>query len=539
VTRSSRALSAACLVPRKEAQGSASSPSIMNSARGSQREADRLTGRVGGGSGACTPRGNSSLKLAGLDVSNAGRQNAAAFPPNSKRGVDTVPRLPASGKQGEVHPWSCEPEIIIPTPRTPEITNEIQKRHKRRVGPGQSSIHWGMKLTETPEAGDGYGIKSNKGENVEQAFRAGQKLGIAEYVQSRGEAIYDTVKKEPLGTSWNRGHVLPEETKQESFPGFGKKLVLDDFDAKETIFTRFVGPEKEEDKARYKRTHGSFDPGEPISRAYDWPKEVTHDVHFKFGKTDSAGNNYSGGGAKSALTMDLEADKTGALCFPRTRVVDRVSENFRQVANDQLGNSRNMLQGRPPVVAGHAFGLKSGHDNTHAGELMRGFYTPAEQRADKDLGKCQLKGRRNFNTKRPFGVPSVRHDLDAPPTHKRSVASATNYGDDHSAFGLIYPQKFGFRGVADNDFFVRREPEQVRSLLEGAGYKLEDQDFRMLWDDAVDAFGDGEQLVSLEVMLNILGHWMSVTGVNPSKTMAETDKTMLSADEGMSMQGAA
>jgi hypothetical protein len=391
----------------------------------------------------------------------------------------------------------------------------------------------------------GYGVSSNKGESAEQLFKAAQKLGIAEYVQSRGESVYETVRKEPLGKSWKRGYSMPEETAQPSFKGFGKEICLDEFSGKEIIFPRYMEPEREEDKEMYKRTHGAYEPGEPTSRKYDWPAKITRNEHFSFGVTDRTNGNFtSGDGAKTALTMDLDQGADGHLQMPRTRIVDRVAESYRQVANDRLGTSRNMLQGRPPLPTGHAYGLKSGRDNTHAGELMRGFYTASEQRPDQDLGKCTLKGRRNFHTKRPFGVPSVRHDLDIPPTHKRSIASSTNYGDDHSAFTLLYPSKFGFRGVADSDFFARRPVDEMRSLLEGAGYTLEDQDFRMLWDEGVQMYGDEHELVSLEVMLNILGHWMSVTGVKPGQSVSSPSNivkcdTLLAASEGLATpQGA-
>jgi len=447
------------------------------------------------------------LKLAGLDLSSVGRQlNAPA-----KLGVDTVPHIRESGKRGDVAPWSCESDIIIPTPRTPESKNDVQARHKRRTGPGEITVHWGMKTVDRPEPGLGYGKKSNKDESFEECYQAGMKLGIAQYVQSRGESIYQTVQMEPLGRSWVRGHALPEETKKPLFKGFGKELELDKIDAKESIFPLGVEPDTEHDKARYKRTHGAFDPGEAIKRNYVWPDKVANDRNFSFGVTDvtQPGNINSGNGAKTALTMDLNEDKS----FPCTRVVNRTSEDFRQVANDKLGTARNMLQGCPPVAPGHAYGLKSGIDVTHAGELMRGFYTSNEQRPDTDLGRCTVRGRRNFHTKRPFGVPSVRHDLVAPPHQKRSIASCTNFGDDHSAFNLIFPEKFGCRGVGDGEFFTRRPAEEIRAVLEGAGYKLEDQDFQMLWDNAVAAAGDEMQLVSLEVMLNILGQWMSMTGV--------------------------
>jgi hypothetical protein len=497
----------------------------MLSARGSQAESDRVAGKLA--SGTLTPRESSSLKLAGLDVSNARQQLA----PGHKKGVDTVPLIPASGKPGEIAPWSSESVIIMETPRTPDNISDVRKRHKRRTDPGEITTHWGMKTTSFPQAGDGYGVKSKKGESAAENFRAGQKLGIAEYIQSTGESIYYSVRQEPLGRSALRGHVLPEETEKQAFRGFGKAMVPDTHDAKESIFPRFVDPENQEDKARYKKTHGAFDPGEPISREYSWPQKITGNQHFRFGATDTTkpGNLNSGDGAKNALTMDLEEDRT----YPRTRVVDLSAEHFRQVANDGLGKSRNMLQGRPPVVPGHAFGIKSGSDNTHAGELMRGFYPPSQQKPDTDLGKCCIKGRRNFQTKRPFGVPSVRHDLEPPPVHKRSVASATNYGDDHSAFSLIYPEKFGFRGVHDAAFFLPRPPDEMKSLLDECGYKLEEQDFQMLWAEAAQMSGEQPGVnvdglrVNLEVMLNVLGHWMSVTGVKLDRTGMRADNTQL------------
>jgi hypothetical protein len=507
----------------------------MLSARG-PREAEHRANRFANGT--ITPRPNSSLQLAGLDLSKCSRQQAAAatrdITLSFKKGVDTVPNVAASGKKGEVTPWSCQPEIIIPTPRTPETYSDIQRRHKKRPGPGEISVHWSRKPSDIPNPGLGYGVKSKTGESAAENFTSGLKFGIAEYVQSRGESIYQSVRMEPLGSAWQRGHVLPEETKQPSFKGFGKAILLDAVDAKETIFPRYTEPLKEEDKERYKRSHGNFDPGEALDRKYDWPSKVAENQHFRFGVTDTTkpGNLVSGDGAKTALTMDLEEDRS----YPRSRIVDRTAETYRAVAGDPLGSGRNMFQGKTQVVPGHAYGMKSGHDNTHAGELVRGFYAAKDQLPDADLGKSKVVGRRNFFTKRPFGVPSVRHDLEAPPHHKRSVASATNYGDDQSAFNLLYPEKFGHRGVADSDFFVRRPAEEVRSLLEGAGYALEDQDFHGLWDEALQVHGDGEPFVSLEVMLGVVGHWMSVSGVKLGQTCSKTRETLLPVSGGSGIQ---
>lgn len=434
---------------------------------------------------------------------------------SARKCVDTVPHIRASGKKGEIAPWLCEPNLILPSPSTPE-RNDVLNRHKKRTAPGEITVHWGLQTVTKPNPGDGYGIKSDKGDNVAQNFRSGQKLGIEEYMQSRGEAIYKSVQQEPLGASFIRGYKFPDDPMKRAF---GKECPKDEFDAKECVFPKWADDDTDDNKERYKKTHGAYDPGEMISRKYEWPQKITANPHFRFGVTDAGpvGSLQNGVGAKSVLTMDKEIDNT----LPRTRIGKKTAENFREVANDQLATSRNLLQGQPPVPAGHSFGLKSGADMTHAGELVRGFYSPEEQMPDSDLGKCTVKGRRNFQSRRPFGTPTVRLDLEAPPHHKRSVASCTNYGDDHDAYGLIYPEKFGHRGVSDTDFVQRRPPGDLRQLVEGAGYKLNDDQFQMLWDEGVRLFGDEEQLVSLEIYLALLADWMSQTGV-PLQSVKQT-----------------
>lgn len=442
-----------------------------------------------------TPRLGSSLKFAGSDLTKSMR-----------KGVDTVPHVMSSGKKGECPAWSCQPDIIVPTPRTPEGRAEIMQRHKRRTEAGEITVHWGLKGTPRPDPGDGYGVRSNKNENVEDNFRAGQKVGIAEYMNMRGESIYYSTSREPLGGSYLRGHQLPEQTKQRSFNGFGKALDRDEFDAKEAIFPRNVEPDKAEDSERYKRTHQNWEPGENASRKYVWPDKIVGDPHFRFGVHDQEqGSLQAGKGVKGVLS-NANADEGG---FPMTRVVKQTSEVYRQVANDQLGTTRNMMQGSPPVAASHAFGVKSSADQITAAELVKGFYTVPEQGPDHDLGRCVMPGRRNFHTRRPFGVPSVRTDVVAPPAEKRSVASSTNYGDDHDAFTLIYPSKLGSRGVSQADFHMRRPQHEIKALLGGAGYQLSDEEFEEVWNVAVQAFGDGMPAVSLEAIMYFLTERMS------------------------------
>ncbi|CAE7298652.1 GST3, partial [Symbiodinium necroappetens] len=81
-----------------------------------------------------------------------------------------------------------------------------------------SSTHWGLKNSKIPDAGEGYGKKTNKDpdligydEDVAQNFKSGQLFGVAEYINARGEDVYHSTKREPLAKAFQRGHVFPDE----------------------------------------------------------------------------------------------------------------------------------------------------------------------------------------------------------------------------------------------------------------------------------------------------------------------------------------
>jgi len=471
-------------------------PSGANSARGaSTPRGEAKTAWV-------TPRdvkngasgGGDSLKMAGL-----GLVRSAGY----KVGVDPAPDVAASGR-----PWPPEvqatilaraglrPEVIGPTPRTPEDLGDIRRRHRRRAGPGEITVHWGLKDTAFPHPGEGYGTKSAKGtEDVAENFRSGQQFGVAEYLSSRGEAIYQSTTREPLGKSYRRGHELPADTKSPGFPGFGRPDPRD-VTAKECIFPRGQQPDSEEAKAMYKRTHGSFAAGEMHNRGYAWPQAITEDGRFRFGVEDRPPQDGRGAGVKSALTMDC-GDEPNSV--PTTQLVKDTLEQYRLTSHDHLATSRSQRQGIPPqVLQGQAFGLPSGSDIS-AGELIRGFYPPEEQLPDRDLGQCLTHGRRNVLTQGKFGVPSIRLDRAAPTHETRSVACATDYGDEPNADTLIFPNKFYFLGVRDEDFAHRRSMEELQGIFEGAGYKSED--FQAIFENAARLHGDNIGLASVEALM--------------------------------------
>lgn len=432
-----------------------------------------------------------TLKLAGL----------GALTQSFRSGYDVAPSVRAGGKAGELGEGGLQlrersglhHDIIVQTPRTPDNLSDVRQRHRQRGCAGDITVHWGLKDASIPKPGKGYGVKSNKDEDVAQNFKSGQRLGVAEYMQSRGEAIYSSATREPLGKPWVRGHRLPDDSTV-----FGCPSARNDYTAKESIFPRGVKNETEEDRSLYRKTHGSFDPGEMYRREYEWPKVVKENPHFRFGSADGVDTSNRGVGAKTALTMDAGEVPHGV---PLTQIGKATQEHYRLVASDHLARPRNLLQIIDHLPNDHTHGLKSGTDNVHAGALMRGFYSDAEQLPDVDLAKCTVPGRRNFATQNPFGVPTVRSDKVPPHPHKRSVANATNYGDDADAMSLIFPGKFQFQGIHDEDFQRRRSKEELESILTGSGHSLAPDDYQQVFQAAANLHADGNDSASIEALM--------------------------------------
>jgi len=394
-------------------------------------------------------------------------------------------------------------EAILPEPSTPDSSMaDMLKKHKKRTGPGEMTIHWGMKDAVKPDPGEGYGIKGARGEGVHQVFQSGMLVGVAEHKNSVSEAIYQSTSREPLGKGWNRGHTLPAKMHEKDFTGFGKGSVKDE-GGKLAVHPTDLPPETEEAKALYRKTHGSFEAGEQTSRNYQYPTSVTGNPSFRFGGfgEQPADRFGRGMGAKNALSME-QGEEPGSV--PKTTLVQTSLEAYHKVSHDHLGRSKSLLQNAQPLPPGRAFGSKTGHDDINAGILISGFYSPEEQLPDRDLGKCAVPGRRNYATERAFGVPSVRRDLPAPALDKRSVASTANYGDDSSAFGLIFPNK---QGPVEDAFHARRPMAEVKELITSAGLHLEPDEFDEVYSLALFMQSDGDERTSIDVFKQAFAEW--------------------------------
>lgn len=458
-----------------------------------------------------TPRTSATLKSAG-----AGSLTSQVPGTSHERMVadgqirDAFPKVKSAGKSIVVYEDSTgrnlQPDIHFPVPSTPNS----QQKFRKDLNPGRIIVHHGLAGQKFPPKDFAYGHTTPGGDSVSQTFVAGQQFGVAEYLNSRGESIYESSKREPLGQSYVRGHKLPAPTQHPEFEGFGKKCGPIQ-DGKEVIFPRGVLPETEAVHNTYVKTHGNFASGEMAVRNYEWPKAITGNPHFRFGIAEQTLPGRKGNGAKSALNMDLDDDGSQ----PRTRVVQRTSEDYRHVASDQLAVGKNMMQGKPPLPHDHAHGIKCIGSDASAGEVIRGYYARHEQMPDKDLGVCLTEGKRNLveDEERSFGVPSVRTDLSAmgkaPAVHRRSVADTMNYGDEVGASALLRPQRFELQGVPDTEFLHRRPKEELQGIVIGAGYKFEDVDFNGIYDKAASLFEDDLNLVSLDAFMYVYSGWIN------------------------------
>lgn len=442
------------------------------------------------------PRSNfsSSLKAAG---------NVTVSPKVSpKLSRDIAPEVVPGGKPGDrdLLAKGLSAEIVLPSPRTPEM-GEVRMRHRRRVDPGTITVHWGAKSSKVAEAGEGFGMKSQKCESVARTLRSAEVVGIAEYMNKVGETVYKSTVEEPLGKIALRGHLLPTETQETDF-AFGKATPRLPYGSKESIFPPDgVVIESDEAKALYQRTHGDFDPGDMFLRGYIWPHAISGNPHFQFGA--AANDAKSGNGVREALTANL-LDSTGN--FPATQIINHASECYQVVTADPMAKSRNRLQGSPKVPASHAYGKSSSKEPVSAGKLISGFYSGEECLPDKDLGRCIVQGRRNIITEAPLGAPTIRNDKVPPAFEKRSVASCTNYGDDLGAYGLLFPDKWVAGGLAKDDFQRRRGRQELLKLLEGAGHPMDHVTFEGVFCTACNMYGDDDPRASLEAITMVCGH---------------------------------
>jgi hypothetical protein len=170
----------------------------------------------------------------------------------------------------------------------------------------------------------------------------------------------------------------------------------------------------------YNKSHGLTEPGERMNRHYKW--YVDKDSHV-FGKTTPM--EYDG--AKKSLCSDFNEAN-----FPKTKIVSKRLEDFRQATSDMVGRSKFKGTLNPSIDENHTFGTKNVLGDTW--NVAKCLHGDVELISDKlvmpdlDLGKTvthrsklknvQLK---ELDYEKTFGIPSVRYDL-----HKKTMTSVSD-----------------------------------------------------------------------------------------------------------------
>ena len=156
------------------------------------------------------------------------------------------------------------------------------------------------------------------------------------------------------------------------------------------------------------------------------------------------------------------------------------------MANDQLGQSRNLGQGDAPIDPNTIFGVSTkGENQWNAAQCLRGLGRDEDMQPDKDLGKCIKAGCRNEvrrveDNDRVFGAPTIRTDI--PYKEKKSVADHQNYGDEPDAVELLFPNTFTELGITEADFSTLRAREDIKALFEAIGYSFKVGKFNAIYN---------------------------------------------------------
>jgi len=358
----------------------------------------------------------------------------------------------------------------------PSTPPEIRKyRRSTNLEPGHRFQHPGL-ADDYPKMNLDYriyGIKDNPDRVTASDLINQPKTTELQRINNiKAEKIYKQLNKEPLGHSPDRKIKLPAKFTEELVP-FGCKSVSSLEPAKDLIFPTLTA-DSIAGADLYKRSHGSYGPGEQRSRDYKWhidPKET------RFGRK---GDTIAMNGVSTNVNEVLKASLNVNLDPANTKKV----EDFRNMG-DILGQSKNLGQDSGLRPRDIVYGKASGVKGLTASEVMKGRYKPDENKPDNDLGKSLTPGFRNINLQdRAFGCPSIRSDIPTVAVSRRSLADSQNYGDDVPAQDLINPPAFSDLSIGPMAMEELRSKAKILDLFARIGYKFDSATSDMLFERA-------------------------------------------------------
>lgn len=144
-------------------------------------------------------------------------------------------------------------------------------------------------------------------------------------------------------------------------------------------------PEVNSTSDLYKKSHGSYGPGEQRRRGYNWniDPETT-----RFG---AKGDTIAFNGVSKNISEVLKGSESYTAPIVNTKKV----EDFRNMG-DILGQSKNLGQDSGLRPHDMIYGKPSGSKMVTAADVLRGKYSNADLQPDRDLGKSITPGFRNL-----------------------------------------------------------------------------------------------------------------------------------------------
>lgn len=378
--------------------------------------------------------------------------------------TDRMPQIPAAGitmsMPNESTANSMHPDAPPPTP------DEIHKWRKSSIhAPGTVSKHPGYAEDFDHLRVEVYGKPTDVGYGVQDLMQTAPKSYLIERAIEKKEAIYQSSKLEPLGVAMTRGHELPHELASGDKP-FGKGTPHNHFGlAAKKLLAPVEPPENLSAAVRdqYKKSHGSFLPGEQKRRDYQWETAQGHvdPSVFRFGKPgDSTEHN--------AIYYALHPKLDPYVQQP-PNIIAKALEDYHELTVEALGKPKSVGHGDYSLpLPDSGFGMPSkrkGDGDWNARQCLEGEYSLEAQRPDVDLGQAIRPGWRNLPPPddRAFGIPNVRTDVRAPVS--RSVADHQNYGNEPSGKEVIAPSHFSQLDINEGDFLKSQTLPQIISIF--------------------------------------------------------------------------
>ncbi len=230
----------------------------------------------------------------------------------------------------------------------------------------------------------------------------------------------------------------------------------------------------------YIRSHSNYDPGEQVNRNYQWRRtQVIDPSEHRFGKYSADEKN---GAAKCVHPNQLDKKSN---FNQEPAIVSEIYSRFIETSRDFVGRVKKT--GDIELGEDFVFGRQTPGDEWGARECIRGDYSEQEQAPDPDLGRSLRHGYRNEAPKeRIFGTPTIRYDIRAP--RNKSIADTQNYGKDPAASASLYPNRFIYKGLDEDDFDTIIPKDDLKDMIMSSGALDEDEDFEEIYDMTVENF---------------------------------------------------